>query len=63
MAPVGGVDYSRFYAEFRSWFPDDEACLDGTKRRSSTAPPGARRNPSSLALPPAERPWRRLNLN
>jgi hypothetical protein len=30
-----------------------------TKRRRFTAPPGARRNPSSLALPPAERPWRR----
>jgi transposase-like protein len=28
MAPVGGVDYPRSYAEFRSWFPDDEACLD-----------------------------------
>jgi transposase-like protein len=28
MAPVGGVDYPRSYAEFRSWFPDDAACLD-----------------------------------
>src|SRR5215218_10468269 len=28
MAPVGGVDYPSSYAEFRSWFPDDEACLD-----------------------------------
>jgi transposase-like protein len=31
----------------------------GAKRRNTTAPTGARRNPSSLALPPAERPWRR----
>ena len=30
----------------------------GTKRPSSRAPSGARRNPSTLALPPAERPWR-----
>lgn len=28
MAPVGGVDYPRSYAEFRSWFSDDGACLD-----------------------------------
>src|SRR5215218_10647515 len=28
MPPVGGTDYPRSYAEFRSWFPDDEACLD-----------------------------------
>jgi transposase-like protein len=28
MPPVGGADYPRSYAEFRSWFPDDEACLD-----------------------------------
>src|SRR5918995_1415064 len=35
----------------------------GTKRRRFTAPPGARGNPSSLALPPADRPWRRSNLN
>jgi transposase-like protein len=35
----------------------------GTKRRNSTAPTGPRRNPSSLTLPPAERPWRRSNLN
>jgi transposase-like protein len=28
MAPVGGVDYPRSYAELRSWFPDDGACLD-----------------------------------
>ena len=28
MAPVGGVDYPRSYAEFRSWFSDDDACLD-----------------------------------
>jgi len=31
----------------------------GAKRRNTTAPTGARRNPSTLALPPAERPWRR----
>jgi len=31
----------------------------GTTRRNGTAPPGARRQPSSLALPLAERPWRR----
>jgi len=30
----------------------------GTRCRRFTAPPGARRNPSTLALPPAERPWR-----
>ncbi len=63
MAPVGRVDYQRSYAEFRSWFRDDEACRDYLKRRSSTAPPGARRNPSTLALSLAERPWRHLNLN
>ena len=28
MAPVGGVEYPRSYAGFRSWFPDDDACLD-----------------------------------
>jgi len=28
VAPVGGVDYPRSYAEFRSWFSDDDACLD-----------------------------------
>jgi len=28
MAPVGGTDYPRSYAEFRSWFRDDAACLD-----------------------------------
>jgi transposase-like protein len=28
MAPVGGVDYPRSYAELRSWFPDDAACVD-----------------------------------
>lgn len=28
MAPVGGLDYPRSYAEFRSWFSDDGACLD-----------------------------------
>src|SRR2546422_424673 len=28
MAPVGGVDYPRSYAEFRSWFADDAACVD-----------------------------------
>ena len=56
MAPVGRVDYQRSYAEFRSWFRDDEACRDYLKRHSSTAPPGARRNPSTLALSLAERP-------
>src|SRR5665647_2289094 len=25
---VGGVDYPRTYQEFRSWFPDDEACRE-----------------------------------
>lgn len=28
MSPVGGVDYPRSYAEFRSWFADDGVCLD-----------------------------------
>ncbi len=28
MAPVGGVDYPRSYAELRSWFAEDAACLD-----------------------------------
>ena len=31
----------------------------GAKRRRYAAPPGERRNPSTLALPAAERPWRR----
>jgi transposase-like protein len=31
----------------------------GVKRRRYAAPPGERRNPSTLALPAAERPWRR----
>lgn len=26
--PVGGLDYPRTYQEFRSWFPDDAACVD-----------------------------------
>jgi len=26
--PIGGVDYPRTYQEFRSWFPDDAACVE-----------------------------------
>ncbi|GAA2439532.1 IS1595-like element ISSod11 family transposase [Mycolicibacterium llatzerense] len=26
--PVGGVDYPRTFQEFRSWFPDEAACLE-----------------------------------
>src|SRR5680860_308221 len=26
--PVGGIDYPRTYQEFRSWFPEDEACRE-----------------------------------
>jgi transposase-like protein len=26
--PTGGVDYPRTFQEFRSWFPDDDACID-----------------------------------
>lgn len=26
--PVGGIDYPRTYQEFRSWFPDDQACRE-----------------------------------
>lgn len=26
--PVGGLDYPRTYQEFRSWFPDDAACVE-----------------------------------
>ena len=26
--PVGGRDYPRTYQEFRSWFPDELACLE-----------------------------------
>jgi ISXO2-like transposase domain len=35
----------------------------GTGSRRFTAPPRVRRNPSTLALPPAGRPWRRRNLS
>lgn len=34
----------------------------GAKRRHYAAPPGKRRNPSTLALAAAKRPWRRPNL-
>jgi transposase-like protein len=26
--PAGGVDYPRTYQEFRSWFPDEDACVE-----------------------------------
>lgn len=35
----------------------------GTGSRRYTVPPRVRRNPSTLALPPAGRPWRRRNLS
>lgn len=28
MWPVGGEDYPRTYQEFRSWFPDEQACIE-----------------------------------
>ena len=52
-APVGGADYPRSYAEFRSWFPDGQACLDYL---------GLAPLAGGLVLPD-ERSWRRLNLS
>jgi len=31
--PVGGIDYPRTYQEFRSWFPDDQACRERSRAR------------------------------
>ena len=53
MAPVGGADYPRSYAEFRSWFPDDQACLDYLDWL---------RWPEGWSSPMSD-PWCRLNLS
>ena len=59
--PRAGVHYPGNYAAMRAWFPDDAACRDYLDWLRW--PEGWSRNPSTLALPPAERPWRHSNLN
>ena len=51
--PVGGIDYPRTYQEFRSWFPDDQACreyLAGLRwPNGPTCPHCAEADPSFLS--------------